>query len=54
MTTKHHQTIQISNAQLLSHQSGIREYQLIAEQALENGQTLDVIDIYNDITELIS
>ncbi|GAB4162072.1 MAG: hypothetical protein Tsb0033_20570 [Winogradskyella sp.] len=45
---------QISIAQLLSHQSGIPEYQLIAEQALENGQALDAIDIYIVITELIS
>jgi D-alanyl-D-alanine carboxypeptidase len=45
---------QITIAQLLSHQSGIPEYQLIAEQALENGQALDAIDMYNVITELIS
>jgi CubicO group peptidase (beta-lactamase class C family) len=45
---------QISIAQLLSHQSGIPEYQLIAEQALENGQALDEIDMYNIIIELIS
>jgi CubicO group peptidase (beta-lactamase class C family) len=45
---------QITIAQLLSHQSGIPEYQLIAEQALENGQALDESDLYDIITELIS
>jgi len=45
---------QITIAQLLSHQSGIPEYQLIAEQALENGQTLDESDLYALITTLIS
>lgn len=44
---------QITIAQLLSHQSGIPEYQLIVEQAFEEGQILDQIDIYNVITDLI-
>ena len=45
---------QIAIAHLLSHQSGIPEYQLIVEQAFENGQTLDKVDIYNVITGLIA
>lgn len=45
---------QITIAQLLSHQSGIPEYKLVAEQAFEEGQTLDEVDIYNVVTELIS
>ncbi|MCX7549647.1 serine hydrolase domain-containing protein [Xanthomarina sp. F2636L] len=44
---------QITIAQLLSHQSGIPEYQLIVEQAIEEGITLEEEDIYEVITELI-
>ncbi|WP_338359553.1 serine hydrolase domain-containing protein [Yeosuana marina] len=45
---------QISIAQLLSHQSGIPNYQLIVEEAYEQGETLDEEDIYEVIKELIS
>ena len=45
---------QISISHLLSHQSGIPEYQLVVEQAFEGGQILDEIDIYDIITDLIS
>jgi CubicO group peptidase (beta-lactamase class C family) len=45
---------QITIAQLLSHQSGIPDYQLVVEQAFEEGQTLDEADIYNVITDLIA
>ncbi|WP_111307142.1 serine hydrolase domain-containing protein [Confluentibacter sediminis] len=45
---------QITIAHLLSHQSGIPDYQSVAEQTFEDGQTLDEIDIYNIITELIA
>lgn len=45
---------QITIAQLLSHQSGIPEHQLIVEQAYEEGNVLDEGDIYEVIKELIS
>lgn len=45
---------QITIAQLLSHQSGIPEYQSVIEQAFKEGQILDEVDIYEVITELIS
>jgi CubicO group peptidase (beta-lactamase class C family) len=45
---------QITIAQLLSHQSGIPEYQFVAEQAFEDGFTLDRFDIYNVISEIIA
>lgn len=45
---------QITIAHLLSHQSGIPEYQFVVEQAFENGEILDEEDIYGAITELIS
>ncbi|RKE95360.1 serine hydrolase domain-containing protein [Ichthyenterobacterium magnum] len=45
---------QITIAHLLSHQSGIPEYQLVVEQAFEEGLTLDEDDIYEVITELVS
>lgn len=45
---------QISIAQLLSHQSGIPNYQLIAEEAYEQGETLDEEDIYEVIKELVT
>jgi len=44
---------QITIAQLLSHQSGIPEYQLLAEGAYEQGETLDEGTIYELIKELI-
>lgn len=45
---------QITIAQLLSHQSGIPNYQLIAEEAYEQGETLDEEDIYEVIKELVT
>ena len=45
---------QITIAHLLSHQSGIPEYQLVVEQAFDDGQTLDEVDIYHVITNLIT
>ncbi|WP_298262385.1 serine hydrolase [uncultured Lutibacter sp.] len=45
---------QITIAQLLSHQSGIPDYQLVVEGAYEEGETLDEEDIYEVIKELIS
>ncbi len=45
---------QITIAHLLSHQSGIPDYQLVVEQAFENGETLDEVDIYNVIKGLIA
>jgi len=45
---------QITIGHLLSHQSGIPDYQLVVEQAFENGETLDVVDIYNVITGFIA
>jgi len=44
---------QITIGHLLSHQSGIPEYQLVAEQAFEEGLVLDRMDIYALIKELI-
>lgn len=45
---------QITIAHLLSHQSGIPDYQLIVEDAYEQGETLDEEDIYGVIIEIIS
>ncbi|WOD43210.1 serine hydrolase domain-containing protein [Hwangdonia lutea] len=45
---------QITIAHLLSHQSGIPEYQFVVEQAFEEGMALDEEDIYEVITDLIS
>ena len=45
---------QITIAHLLSHQSGIPDYQFIAEDAYEQGEILDEEDIYEVITYLIS
>jgi CubicO group peptidase (beta-lactamase class C family) len=45
---------QITIAQLLSHQSGIPDYQFVVEDAFEQGETLDEEDIYEVITEMIS
>jgi D-alanyl-D-alanine carboxypeptidase len=45
---------QITLAQLLSHQSGIPDYQFVVEDAYEQGETLDEEDIYGVITEIIS
>jgi len=45
---------QITIAQLLSHQSGIPDYQFIVEDVYEQGETLDEEDIYEVITEIIS
>ncbi|WP_431134669.1 serine hydrolase domain-containing protein [Psychroserpens mesophilus] len=45
---------QITIAQLLSHQSGIPDYQFVVEDAYEQGETLDEIDIYEVIKEMIS
>lgn len=45
---------QITIAQLLSHQSGIPDYQFIVVEAYEQGETLDEEDIYAVIKELIS
>jgi len=45
---------QISIAQLLSHQSGIPEYQSVVEQAFEEVISLDEEDIYEVITDMIS
>lgn len=45
---------QITIAQLLSHQSGIPEYQFVVENAYEEGEVLDEEDIYDVITNLIS
>ena len=45
---------QISIAQLLSHQSGIPNYQLIVEEAYEQGETLDEEAIYEVIKELVT
>lgn len=44
---------QISIAQLLSHQSGIPDYQLIIEEAYEQGETFDEEDIYDVIKLLV-
>lgn len=45
---------QISISQLLSHQSGIPDYQFVVEDAYEQGETLDEEDIYEVIIEMIS
>lgn len=45
---------QITIAQLLSHQSGIPEYQFVVENAYEEGEVLDEEDIYDVIIDLIS
>jgi len=45
---------QITIAQLLSHQSGIPDYQFVVEDAYEQGTTLDEEDIYEVITDMIS
>jgi CubicO group peptidase (beta-lactamase class C family) len=45
---------QITIAHLLSHQSGIPEYQSVVEQAFEEDIFLDEEDIYDVITDLIS
>ncbi|WP_298475592.1 serine hydrolase domain-containing protein [uncultured Maribacter sp.] len=45
---------QITIAQLLSHQSGIPDYQFVVEDAYEQGATLDEEDIYEVITDMIS
>lgn len=45
---------QITIAHLLSHQSGIPEYQFVIEEAFEEGQTLDEEDIYEVITDLVT
>lgn len=45
---------QITIAQLLSHQSGIPDYQFVVEEAYEQGATLDEEDIYEVITDMIS
>lgn len=44
----------ISIKNLLSHQSGIPEYQLLVEEAFQQGQTMDELDIYNVIKKLIN
>lgn len=44
---------QITIAQLLSHQSGIPDYQLVVEDAYEQGETLDEEDIYEVIKDMI-
>jgi CubicO group peptidase (beta-lactamase class C family) len=45
---------QITIAHLLSHQSGIPEYQFVVENAYEEGEVLDEEDIYVVITDLIT
>jgi CubicO group peptidase (beta-lactamase class C family) len=45
---------EISIAQLLSHQSGIPDYQFVVEDATEQGYFFDEEDIYEVIIELIS
>ncbi|QIE58294.1 beta-lactamase family protein [Rasiella rasia] len=45
---------EITIQHLLSHQSGIPEYQFIAEQAFDSGMELDESDLYEVITDLIS
>lgn len=45
---------QISIAQLLSHQSGLPDYQLIVEDAYEQGETLDEEDIYEVVVALVN
>ena len=45
---------QITIAHLLSHQSGIPDYQFVVEDAYEQGEILEEEDIYEVITYLIS
>jgi len=45
---------EITIAQLLSHQSGIPEYQFVVEEATEQGETFDEEAIYEVITLMIS
>lgn len=45
---------QITITQLLSHQSGIPDYQFIVEDAYEDGETLDEEEIYEVIKEMIT
>ncbi|MFL0351979.1 serine hydrolase domain-containing protein [Xanthomarina sp. GH4-25] len=45
---------QITIAHLLSHQSGIPEYQFVVENAYEEGEVLDEDDIYDVIIDLIT
>ena len=45
---------QITIAQLLSHQSGIPDYQFVVEDAYEQGAILDEEDIYEVIIDMIS
>lgn len=45
---------QITIDQLLSHQSGIPDYQFVVEDAYEQGEILDEEDIYEVITDMIS
>lgn len=45
---------QITIAQLLSHQSGIPDYQFVVEDAYEQGEILDEEDIYDVIMLLVS
>ncbi len=45
---------QITIAHLLSHQSGIPDYQFVVEEAYEQGETFDEEDIYELITDMIS
>lgn len=45
---------QISIAQLLSHQSGIPDYQFVVEEATEQGYFFDEEDIYEVIIEMIT
>ena len=44
----------ITIKQLLSHQSGIPDYQFVVEDAYEQGETLDEADIYEVIMQMIS
>lgn len=45
---------QLTIAQLLSHQSGIPDYQFVVEEAAEQGYYFDEEDIYDVIIEMIS
>jgi CubicO group peptidase (beta-lactamase class C family) len=45
---------QITIAQLLSHQSGIPDYQFVVEEAYEQGASIDEEDIYEVISDMIS
>ncbi|KJD34195.1 hypothetical protein PW52_13445 [Tamlana sedimentorum] len=44
---------QITISQLLSHQSGIPDYLFVVENAYEQGETFDEVDVYDVIIELI-